>query len=159
RQTTRGASLEMTANTETLRVSPERESGISAWLNVRLWRTASFIVAGVVAAPILVIALAWLTPAGDVWRHLVHTVLGELLRHTAVLMFGVGVGVFVLGAGLAWLIAMCEFPGRRVFDWALMLPLAVPAYVLAFVAVALFDFSRPVIGGDYRASRHRPHRW
>ena len=138
----------MTTSIETLRVPPEREGGISAWLNVnvRLWRMASCVIAGVVAAPILVVALAWLTPAGDVWRHLVHTVLGELLRHTAVLMFGVGLGVFVLGAGLAWLIAMCEFPGRRVFDWALMLPLAVPAYVLAFVAVALLDFSGPVQG-------------
>jgi len=138
----------MTANTETLRVPPEREGGISAWLNVnvRLWRMASCVIAGVVAAPILIVTLAWLTPAGDIWRHLVHTVLGELLRHTAVLMFGVGLGVFVLGAGLAWLVAMCEFPGRRVFDWALMLPLAVPAYVLAFVAVALLDFSGPVQG-------------
>ena len=137
----------MSATAENLRQAPP-ESGISAWLNVnvRLWRMASFVIAGVVAAPILVIALAWLTPAGDVWRHLVHTVLGELLRHTAVLIFGVGLGVFVLGAGLAWLIAMCEFPGRRVFDWALMLPLAVPAYVLAFVAVALLDFSGPVQG-------------
>lgn len=137
----------MSATAENLRQAPP-ESGIAAWLNVnvRLWRMASGVIAGVVAAPILVVALAWLTPAGDVWRHLVHTVLGELLRHTAVLMFGVGWGVFVLGAGLAWLIAMCEFPGRRVFDWALMLPLAVPAYVLAFVAVALLDFSGPVQG-------------
>ena len=137
----------MSATAENLRqASPE--SGISTWLNVnvRLWRMASFVIAGVVAAPILVVTLAWLTPAGDVWRHLVHTVLGELLRHTAVLMFGVGLGVFVLGAGLAWLVAMCEFPGRQVFDWALMLPLAVPAYVLAFVAVALLDFSGPVQG-------------
>jgi iron(III) transport system permease protein len=137
----------MSATAENLRLAAP-ESGISAWLNVnvRLWRMASCVIAGVVAAPILIVALAWLTPAGDVWRHLVHTVLGELLRHTAVLMFGVGLGVFVLGAGLAWLIAMCDFPGRRVFDWALMLPLAVPAYVLAFVAVALLDFSGPVQG-------------
>jgi len=137
----------MSATAENLRQAAP-ESGIAAWLNVnvRLWRMASCVIAGVVAAPILVVALAWLTPAGDVWRHLVHTVLGELLRHTAVLMFGVGLGVFVLGAGLAWLVAMCEFPGRRVFDWALMLPLAVPAYVLAFVAVALLDFSGPVQG-------------
>jgi len=137
----------MSATAENLRQAPP-ESGISAWLNVnvRLWRMASFVIAGVVAAPILIVTLAWLTPAGDVWRHLVHTVLGELLRHTAVLMFGVGLGVFVLGAGLAWLVAMCEFPGRRVLDWALMLPLAVPAYVLAFVAVALLDFSGPVQG-------------
>ena len=138
----------MTANTETLRVSPERESGISTWLNVnvRLWRLASFVVAGIVAAPILVVALSWLTPAGDIWRHLVHTVLGELLLNTAVLMLGVGAGVFLLGAGLAWLVTMYDFPGRRFFDWALMLPLAIPAYVLAFVAVALLDFSGPVQG-------------
>jgi iron(III) transport system permease protein len=137
----------MSATADNLRQAAP-ESGIAAWLNVnvRLWRMASCVIAGVVAAPILVVALAWLTPAGDIWRHLVHTVLGELLRHTAVLMFGVGLGVFVLGAGLAWLIAMCEFRGRRVFDWALMLPLAVPAYVLAFVAVALLDFSGPVQG-------------
>ena len=138
----------MTANTETLRVSPERESGISTWLNVnvRLWRLASFVVAGIVAAPILVVALSWLTPAGDIWRHLVHTVLGELLLNTAVLMLGVGAGVFLLGAGLAWLVTMYDFPGRRFFDWTLMLPLAIPAYVLAFVAVALLDFSGPVQG-------------
>ena len=138
----------MSATADNLRQTPPAETGISAWLNVnvRLWRMASFVVAAIVAAPILVVALAWLTPAGDIWRHLVSTVLGELLRHTAVLMLGVGSGVFVLGAGLAWLIAMCEFPGRRIFDWALMLPLAVPAYVLAFVAVALLDFSGPVQG-------------
>jgi len=138
----------MTTSIETLPAAPERESGISDWLNVnvRLWRLASFTVAGIVAAPILVVALSWLTPAGDIWRHLVQTVLGELLLNTVVLMFGVGGGVFLLGTGLAWLTTMYDFPGRRFFDWALMLPLAIPAYVLAFVAVALLDFSGPVQG-------------
>jgi iron(III) transport system permease protein len=138
----------MNAGTDTLDASPERESGISDWLNVnvRLWRLASFTVAAIVAAPILVVALSWFTPAGDVWRHLVQTVLGELLLNTVVLMLGVGGGVFLLGAGLAWLTTMYDFPGRRLFDWALMLPLAIPAYVLAFVAVALLDFSGPVQG-------------
>ena len=125
---------------------PAREAGISAWLDVdvRLWRVASFAVAAMVAAPIVVVALAWFAPAGDVWRHLVDNVLGEVLRNTLVLLIGVGVGVFALGVALAWLVAVCEFPGRRFFDWALMLPLAVPAYVLAFVAVGLLDFSGPV---------------
>ena len=127
---------------------PPVETGISDWLNVnvRLWRLASFVVAGIVAAPILVVALSWFTPAGEIWWHLVHTVLGELLLNTVVLIFGVGGGVFLLGTGLAWLVSMCDFPGRRFFDWALMLPLAIPAYVLAFVAVALLDFSGPVQG-------------
>jgi iron(III) transport system permease protein len=137
----------MSANADNIHQSlPPIESGISEWLNVnvRLWRLASFTVAGIVAAPIAVIALSWLTPAGDVWRHLVQTVLGELLWNTTVMMAGVGVGVFLLGTGLAWLITMYDFPGRRFFDWALMLPLAIPAYVLAFVAVGLLDFSGPV---------------
>ncbi len=122
------------------------ESGISAWLNVsvRGWRLASLAVALTVAVPILVVAAAWFTPASDVWHHIADTVLAELLRHTAVLVLGVGLGVLLLGTALAWLVATCEFPGRRFFDWALMLPLAIPAYVLAFVYVGLLDFSGPV---------------
>lgn len=137
----------MSASAEDIRQSPPPvESGISDWLNVnvRLWRLASFTVAAIVAAPIVVVALSWFTPEGDIWRHLVQTVLGELLWNTAVMMIGVGAGVFLLGAGLAWLVTMYDFPGRRFFDWALMLPLAIPAYVLAFVAVGLLDFSGPV---------------
>jgi len=136
----------MSSTAEEISSPPPIETGISTWLdvNVRLWQLASFAIAGMVAAPILIVMLSWFSPAGDIWRHLAQTVLGELLRNTVVLMIGVGFGVFVLGAGLAWLIAMCEFPGRRFFEWALMLPLAMPAYVLAFVAVAMLDFSGPL---------------
>jgi len=136
----------MSSTAEEISSPPPIETGISTWLdvNVRLWQLASFAIAGMVAAPILIVMLSWFSPAGDIWRHLAQTVLGELLRNTVVLMIGVGFGVFVLGAGLAWLIAMCEFPGRRFFEWALMLPLAMPAYVLAFVAVAMLDFSSPL---------------
>lgn len=125
---------------------PARDAGLSALLNVNVrgWQAASLLVAATVAAPILVVTAAWLTPAADVWRHIVDTVLGELLRNTAVLVVGVGLGVLALGTALAWLVATCDFPGRRVFDWALMLPLAIPAYVLAFVYVGLLDFSGPV---------------
>jgi iron(III) transport system permease protein len=57
---------------------------------------------------------------------------------------GVAVLSGVLGTGLAWLIAVHDFPGRRLFDWALVLPLAIPAYVLAFVYIGLFDFTGPI---------------
>ena len=110
----------------------------------RGWRGIGLVIAALVAVPIVAPFLAWLTPEGEVWRHLAHTVLGELVRNTAVLIVGVGLGVLVLGTGLAWLTAMCEFPGRRVFEWALMLPLAIPGYVLAFVAIGLLDFSGPL---------------
>ena len=121
-------------------------TGMSAWLNVNVqyWRFSSVAVAVLVLVPLLVILSAWLEPAGEVWQHLAQTLLWELLGNTLLLIAGVGAGVFFIGVGLAWLTAMCEYPGRRVFEWALMLPLAVPAYVLAFVLVGLFDYSGPV---------------
>ncbi|GMR20114.1 MAG: iron ABC transporter permease [Gammaproteobacteria bacterium] len=119
---------------------------MSAWLNVNVqyWRVASLVLATMIAIPIVVVFSAWLTPADDVWQHLARTILPELVRNTLVLVLGVCAGVLLLGVGLAWLTAMCEFPGRKIFEWALMLPLAVPAYVLAFVLVGLLDFSGPV---------------
>ncbi len=92
----------------------------------------------------LLVFSGWLQPESDVWRHLTETVLGDLIVNTLTLLAGVAVGVLLLGVGLAWLTTLCEFPGRGFFDWALMLPLAVPAYVLAFVAIGIFDFSGPV---------------
>lgn len=108
------------------------------------WHLLSLALALIVALPLLVIFASWLQPETAIWRHLAGTVLPGLILNTAVLACGVAAGVLLLGVGLAWLTAMCEFPGRRFFDWALMLPLALPAYVLAFIAVGLFDFSGPV---------------
>ena len=114
---------------------------------VRAWRLASLLPAALVAVPLLVVFAGWLQPESEVWRHLAETVLGDLIANTLYLLVGVGFGVLFLGVGLAWLTAMCEFPGRWLFDWALMLPLAVPAYVLAFVFLGLLDFSGPIQSG------------
>ncbi|TAN48644.1 MAG: iron ABC transporter permease [Methylococcaceae bacterium] len=67
-----------------------------------------------------------------------------LLLNTVLLAAGVGLGALTLGAGLAWLISQCDFPGRRWFDWAMVLPLAMPAYVLGFVLIGLLDYSGPL---------------
>jgi iron(III) transport system permease protein len=94
--------------------------------------------------PLLVILLAVLSPELDVWAHLVRHVLPDVLRNTLTLVIGVAVLAGCLGTSLAWLVAMCEFPGRRHFEWILLLPLAIPTYVLAFVAVATLDYAGPV---------------
>ncbi|MCL4316500.1 MAG: ABC transporter permease subunit, partial [Gammaproteobacteria bacterium] len=109
-----------------------------------LWRWAVWLIAFLVGLHILLPFAAWFKPQPEIWTHLADTVLWDLLQNTLLLSLGVGFGVLVIGVGLAWLTALCEFPGRRVFDWALMLPLALPAYVLAFVAIALLDFSGPL---------------
>lgn len=91
--------------------------------------------------PVGVVAMALLHPDQTIWDHLWRHVLPEVLLNTLWLALGVAVGVTVLGTGLAWLTAACEFPGRKFFTWALLLPLALPAYVTAFVWIGLLDFS------------------
>ncbi|MFA7678581.1 MAG: ABC transporter permease subunit, partial [Pigmentiphaga sp.] len=96
------------------------------------------------AIPLLVILSYFLLPQPEVWKHLSEHVLPRVIVNTVTLLAGVTVGVLLLGVSLAWLTAACEFPGRRFFSWALMLPLAIPAYVLAFVLVGILDFSGPI---------------
>jgi len=94
--------------------------------------------------PLAVVVGYFLSPQPEVWSHLRQYVLPRILVNTGVLMVLVAAGVLVVGVSLAWLTAICDFPGRRFFSWALMLPLAIPAYVLAFVHVGIFDFSGPL---------------
>lgn len=113
---------------------------------IPIWKITTMLLAMIVVFPLLAIFSGWLQTENEVWQHLVETVLGDLLLNTLWLLLGVGFLVMMIGVGLAWLTSMCEFPGRKVFDWALMLPLAVPAYVMAFVVLGLFDFTGPVQG-------------
>jgi len=108
------------------------------------WRFIPVFVAVLVLIPVGTVILSFLTPTGDVWQHLVETILPRLLINTFWLTLGVAVGSALLGVSLAWFTAVCEFPGRKIFSWGLLLPLAIPAYVMAFVTLGLFDFTGPV---------------
>ncbi len=102
------------------------------------------LLAGLVVLPLAVVALELLTPSRAVWAQLWATLLPIMLRNTVLLVAGVGLGTLLLGSGLAWLVTAYRFPGRGLFDWALLLPLAMPGYILAFVFIATFDFIGPV---------------
>jgi iron(III) transport system permease protein len=97
-----------------------------------------------VMAPILVVVMSWSSAQTEVWQHLIATQLASLLFNTLLLLVGVGLLVSLLGIGLAWFTVMCDFPGRAWFEWLLMLPMAVPAYVMAFVILGVFDFGGPL---------------
>lgn len=112
----------------------------------RVWILGGMAVAGIVSAPLLAIAWIALFPSENIWPHLASTILPRHSWNTLVLMAGNGVGVFLIGTGTAWLIATCEFPGRRFFEWALLLPLAVPAYIVAFVYTDIMEFAGPIQG-------------
>lgn len=108
------------------------------------WTVATVLVALFVATPVLTVAVIALTPATDIWRHLYSTVLFSYVEKTLTLMTGIGIGTFVIGTGTAWLVTMCRFPGRNMFNWALLLPLAVPAYILAFVVTDQLEYAGTV---------------
>lgn len=79
-----------------------------------------------------------------VWAHLAETVLGEYVFNSVSLALGAGLGAALLGTGAAWIVAMYRFPGRRVLEWALLLPLAMPTYVIAYAYTDFLQFAGPV---------------
>ena len=106
------------------------------------------LVAAAIALPVLVVLQNIFVPAetgtAGTWRHLVQTVLGDYVLNSLLLMAGVAFGVIFGGVATAWITTMCRFPGRRVFEWALLLPMAMPAYVMAYAYTDLLQFSGPV---------------
>lgn len=107
-----------------------------------LWApTGSLLAALIVIAPVA--ALLWHAFAGDVahWQHLLNNVVPVALRDTLILLAGVGVVVTVLGVGSAWLLSAYDFPGKALLGWALLLPLAVPTYIMAY---AYLDLLHPI---------------
>lgn len=121
------------------------------WRQVRLelrvgrtpWTLATLAVVCLVSLPILTVFAGVLGESSDAWRHLADTVLADYLVNTGFLMVGVGGLALVLGISTAWLVTTCEFPGRGIFEWALILPLSVPTYIVAYTYAGLVDYGSP----------------
>ena len=108
------------------------------------WTIGVSLVAFLIAIPILFIVASVFADTGEIWQHLTTTVLPEYLKNSFILMIGVGIGVAIIGVGTAWLVTMCRFSGSKILEWALLLPLASPAYLLAYTYTHLLDFFGPV---------------
>ena len=108
------------------------------------WLVGTVSVAVVLATPVVYVASFVFHPSSEVWTHLVDTVLADYIVNSLLLLAGVGVGTLALGVSTAWLTTSCEFPGRRFFDWALLLPLAFPAYIIAYTYTGMFEYAGPV---------------
>lgn len=111
---------------------------------ISLWRGGMLATSLVIALPVLVIIGSLFGDYSPAWEHLIDTVLGDYVINSLLLMLGVGAGTLLLGVSAAWLTAMCEFPGRRFFSWALLLPMAMPAYIIAYTYTGMLDYAGPV---------------
>ncbi len=105
------------------------------------WTALVMAIAALVAVPVLVVLSNIWLGSGEIWNHLAQTVLPRYIANSFWLMLGVGSGVLVIGVSTAWLVTLCRFPGQRCFEWALLLPLAAPAYVLAYTYTEFLDFA------------------
>lgn len=105
------------------------------------WSIAAVVTAVIVGAPIVAVAVLAAGSSGDTWPHLISTVLPASVARTIWLMLGVGSMTLIVGTGTAWLVTMYRFPGRGIFEWLLLVPLAMPTYIIAFCYLELLDYS------------------
>jgi iron(III) transport system permease protein len=122
------------AETILLKAMPARRAGAA-------WRVAALAVAGLVCLPVVALVFIAFDGSAGLWPHMMTHVLPAALRDTVILLFGVGFLVMLIGTGTAWLVTAYEFPGRRFLEWGLLLPLAVPTYIIAY---AYLDILHPV---------------
>ncbi|MFM5337281.1 ABC transporter permease [Aeromonas enteropelogenes] len=111
------------------------------------WITGSWATALLLALPVLALVFSAFSADGDLFRHLADTVLSAYLGNTLGLVIGVVLLSLLFGVPTAWLVAMCQVPGRRALQWALMLPMAMPSYIVAYVYTDLLDYSGPLQAG------------
>lgn len=123
-----------------------KKSGGSLRLRLQqlAWPCVLVLLASVIAAPVFVIIYSLFEPFSALWRHLLEHVIAGYVVNSLLLMIGVAIGTTLLGVTTAWLTATCKFPGRRVFSWALVLPMAMPAYIIAYTYTGMLDFSGPL---------------
>ena len=108
------------------------------------WIFGTVIIALLISIPVVTVLSSVFLPSGDVWQHLKSTVLTEYVKNSLLLVVGVGIGTLIIGITTAWLCSVCEFPGRKIFSWLLLLPLAFPPYIIAYTYTGLLDFAGPV---------------
>ena len=108
------------------------------------WTLSTIAIAGLVTVPIFAVIYLAFSPDDNIWPHLIDTVLPGYITTTLLLMIGVGIGTLTIGVCTAWLVTMCRFPGRRVFEWGMLLPMAMPAYVIAYVYTDILEYAGPL---------------
>jgi iron(III) transport system permease protein len=113
-------------------------------VHVDAWSVVALAVAAAIAVPLVAVVWLALFPSDDIWPHLMTTVLPRYVRTTLLLVLGVAITTLIVGVAAAWLVTLCRFPGQRFLQWALLLPLAMPAYVVAYVYTDLLEYAGPV---------------
>ncbi|EKO3400245.1 iron ABC transporter permease [Vibrio fluvialis] len=109
-----------------------------------IWKTSSVALATLLVLPILAIFFTAIGQTDDVFAHLMSTVMPTYAFNTVVLTLSVMALALLFGIPSAWLMAMCRLPGEKVLQWALVLPLAIPGYIVGYIFTGWFDYAGPI---------------
>jgi iron(III) transport system permease protein len=110
----------------------------------RPWALAALAASLAVSVPLLSVAFGILDPGGEAWSYITGSLLAGYSADTALLASGVAASVYIVGLSCAWLVSAYDFPGRAAAQWALVLPIAAPAYILGFAWVGMLDYASPL---------------
>ncbi|MFT4938226.1 MAG: iron(III) transport system permease protein [Paraglaciecola sp.] len=108
------------------------------------WQWGIFLASSLLAIPVILVFSSIAIPQTELWQHLADTVLNDYLSNSLILAFGVGTGTLVMGTTVAWIVARYDFFGRKTLQWLVLLPMAMPAYIIAYTYTGLLDFSGPL---------------
>jgi len=111
------------------------------------WSIGVILLCGLILGPVLAVLLSAFGDSGGLWSHLYDTVLGRYISNTLILMAGVGVVAIGFGVSSAWVISRYDFAGRRMLEWMLLLPAAIPAYIIAYSYTEFFEYAGPLQSG------------
>ena len=122
------------------------------------WSVGVILLCGLILGPVLAVLVAAFGDSGGLWSHLYDTVLGRYISNTLILMAGVGVVAIGFGVSSAWVISRYDFAGRRILEWMLLLPAAIPAYIIAYSYTEFFEYAGPLQSAlrhlfDWQSSR------
>ena len=122
---------------------------LSSWAHVRRrqsdgWSIGAFVLCFLLVGPVLALVLTATGSSGGLWGHLLDTVLVRYIGNTLGLMLGVGILACFFGVTTSWVVTRYVFPGRLLFEWMLLLPAAIPAYIIAYTYTDFFEYAGPV---------------
>lgn len=108
------------------------------------WTGGAVVILLLVLTPIITILIKLFDKPGEHWPHIASTLLPSYFANSFILLLGVGAFTFLIGVSMAWLVSVYDFPGRKYFEWLLILPLAFPSYMMAYSYVGILEYTGPV---------------
>src|SRR5690554_710281 len=108
------------------------------------WTGGAIVILLLVLTPIITILVKLFGSPGEHWSHIVSNLLPSYFANSMILLLGVGFFTFIIGVSMAWLVSIYEFPGRKYFEWLLILPLAFPSYMMSYSYVGILEYTGPI---------------